>query len=180
MKSCGIVLSGGRGQRVGGADKGRLPWESSTRVESVIARLAPQVDSIIISANRNLDWYQSLGHKVVSDKLPDFAGPLAGLSACLPYCEADICVTAPCDSPQLPENLFSRMSAALEPGLDACCAHDGERAQYLFLAVRPAVNESLVDYLSTDGRSVKGWLKRIRVRNVDFSDQRDAFLNLNE
>ncbi len=165
---------------MGGADKGRLLWENSSRVEAVIERLTPQVDSLVISANRNLEWYESLGYPVYRDELTDFAGPLAGIAACLSQASADLFITAPCDSPLLPIDLVDRMQAALTPESDACCVHDGERFQYLFLGLRPRCISGLSAYLDAGERSVKGWLQQLAVETIDYSDQPEAFLNLNE
>ena len=46
-------------------------------VSHVAQRLSPQVDAIIISANRNIDIYGTLGHRVLTDAIDGFAGPLA-------------------------------------------------------------------------------------------------------
>ena len=57
----GLVLAGGRGLRMGGADKGLLPWAGTTLAGQAVARLAPQVAHLAISANRHLEDYQALG-----------------------------------------------------------------------------------------------------------------------
>ena len=77
----GIVLAGGRGSRMGGVDKGLQPLRGKPMVAWVLERLAPQVDEIVLNANQNLDAYAGFGHRVVSDSLGGFAGPLAGLHA---------------------------------------------------------------------------------------------------
>ena len=77
----GVVLAGGRGQRMGGVDKGWIELGGRPLIDHVLARFAPQVSEVIISANRNLDRYAGFGHAVVTDEVPEFAGP-AGGSAC--------------------------------------------------------------------------------------------------
>ncbi|NCA24981.1 MAG: molybdenum cofactor guanylyltransferase MobA, partial [Betaproteobacteria bacterium] len=64
---------------MGGADKGLLVHHGQPLVNHAIARLKPQVETIIVSANRNLDVYAALGHRVVRDTVADVtrsAGPL--------------------------------------------------------------------------------------------------------
>jgi molybdenum cofactor guanylyltransferase len=181
MKASGIILSGGLGRRVNGADKGLLTWRDRTLVEAVIGCLQSQVMDIVISANRNLDHYQSLGHVVVSDTLDDFQGPLAGVLAALPVCELDTAIVVPCDSPQLPRQLAQRLLQPLhDDTVDLSYAHDGERAQYLLTAVRVRCLSSLRDYLAEGGRSVRGWHRQLNCAVVDFSDCRAQLLNLNE
>jgi molybdopterin-guanine dinucleotide biosynthesis protein A len=75
----GIVLAGGKGSRMGGVDKGLQPLRGKPMVEWVLARLTPQVSEIIINANQNVPVYARYEHRVVSDQIGGFAGPLAGL-----------------------------------------------------------------------------------------------------
>ena len=82
----GIVLAGGLGRRMGGVDKGLQPLHGKAMVEHVLARLAPQVDEIVINANQNLEIYRAFGYRVVSDEIGGFAGPLAPApSRCLQW-----------------------------------------------------------------------------------------------
>lgn len=49
----GLILAGGRAQRMGGIDKGLIPFHGKPLIESAITRLKPQVKTILINANRN-------------------------------------------------------------------------------------------------------------------------------
>jgi molybdenum cofactor guanylyltransferase len=181
MNVSGIVLSGGRGNRAGGADKGLLPWQHSTRIESILQDLQTQVDDIVISANRNLGRYQALGFQVTEDTLPGFQGPLAGIAATLPLCRHPIAIIVPCDSPQLPPDLATRLLAALEDEeIDLSYANDGSRDQYLFMAVRKRCLPGLLECLQDEERAVRGWHRRLHTQCVDFSDQPERFKNLND
>jgi molybdopterin-guanine dinucleotide biosynthesis protein A len=51
-KITGVVLAGGMGRRMGGADKGLQDLRGQPLVACAIDRLAPQVDHLLISANR--------------------------------------------------------------------------------------------------------------------------------
>jgi molybdenum cofactor guanylyltransferase len=176
----GIVLSGGQGRRAGGADKGLLPWKDSTQIETLLKVLRPQVDRLIISANRNLERYRELADIVVSDDLADYQGPLAGVAAALALVETNIALVVPCDCPNPPADLASRLLRALEDGQHQLVyAHDGTRAQYLFCALRKNSLESLRHYLAEGGRSVKGWHLGISYGVVDFSDCPESFANHN-
>lgn len=181
MKTVGIILSGGQGARVGGADKGLLPWGESTRVESVIALLRPQVDSLLISCNRNLDRYSTFAYPLVQDQLSGFQGPLAGIAAALDRIGDEIAVVVPCDSPQPANDLVSRLvTALLSEGAQLSFAHDGNRPQYLFTAIRPGCRESLLAYLASGQRSVRGWHDTLDCVEVDFSDRAANFANIND
>ncbi len=74
----GLVLAGGRGTRMGGVDKGLQPFQGRPMVAHVIERLAPQVNELLVNANRNAEAYAGFGHRVIADEIAGFAGPLAG------------------------------------------------------------------------------------------------------
>ncbi len=109
----GVILAGGTGRRMGGVDKGLVALDGKPMVEHVLARLAPQVDAVLINANQNLDRYARLGVPVVPDAIPGFAGPLAGFSAGLAAAMTEFVVTVPCDSPFLPHDLVARLMTDL-------------------------------------------------------------------
>ena len=49
----GVILAGGLGRRMGGVDKGLQAFDGKPLVQWVIERFAPQVDELLINANRN-------------------------------------------------------------------------------------------------------------------------------
>lgn len=105
----GLILAGGRAQRMGGIDKGLVPFMGKPLIEHAIARLAPQVGPVFINANRNLHEYAQYGYPVIADTRPDFAGPLAGFAAGLEQCKTEYLLSVPCDSPLYPLDLAARM-----------------------------------------------------------------------
>src|SRR2546430_5160726 len=109
----GIVLAGGQGRRMGSVDKGLQLLHGKPMVQWVLERFAPQVDEIIVNANQNVQRYAAFGHRVVSDEVSGFAGPLAGLHAGLKAAMHPLVATVPCDSPFLPDDLVKRLKAAL-------------------------------------------------------------------
>src|SRR5262245_3761105 len=134
----GIVLAGGQGRRMGGVDKGLVPLRGRPMVAEVLARLAPQVDEIVINANQNLEAYAAFGHRVVPDAIGGFAGPLAGLHAGLGAATHPLAVTVPCDSPFLPSSLVLKLKTALEEN-DLAVAKTGAQAHPVFALVRVSV-----------------------------------------
>ena len=109
----GLVLAGGRGQRLGGVDKGLQPWHGRALVDHAIERLAPQVAEVMISANRNAADYASRGARVLADAHGDFRGPLAGMLAGLRAAATPWLAVVPCDSPRLPIDLVERLARGL-------------------------------------------------------------------
>src|SRR6478672_11042374 len=110
----GVVLAGGQGSRMGGVDKGLQEFRGKPMAAHAIERLAPQVDELLINANRNPDDYARFGHRVIADEIPGFAGPLAGFERGLAHAAGDLVVTVPCDSPFLPADLVWRLRGRLE------------------------------------------------------------------
>lgn len=184
----GLILAGGRGSRMGHVDKGLQSFRGKSMAAHVIERLAPQVNSIAINANQNLDQYEAFGVPVWPDDLQGFEGPMAGLETGLRRCTTDYLITAPCDSPFLPADLVARLSAALEAnGADLALAeteepdHSGEmRAQPhpVFALVKRSALSHLANFLATGGRRMDGWYGAIKVVRVRFDDA-SAFRNIN-
>lgn len=178
-KLTGLILAGGAGRRMGGADKGLLDFQGRPLVAHVIERLAPQVANLLISANRNLDIYVRLGYPLVSDIQPDYPGPLAGLAAGLAACQTDWLVCVPCDCPALPLDLVSRLFAAVtkESALMAVPVTEGQ-LQPTFQLCHRSLLPALSAYLASGERRVSGWCRQQGAVEVAFVDIR-AFRNLN-
>lgn len=173
-----IVLAGGQGRRMGGVDKGLELLRGKPMVAWVLERLAPQVAEIVINANQNLDAYAAFGHRVVPDAIGGFAGPLAGLHAGLAAASHALIVTAPCDSPFLPADLVARLRAALGAN-DLAVAKTGAQPHPVFSLVRRSVHEHLTAFLSGGGRKIDAWYASLKVVEVPFDDEADAFRNIN-
>ena len=174
----GIVLAGGRGRRMGGVDKGLQLLRGRPMVAWALERLAPQVDEVIVNANQNLEAYARLGHRVVPDAIGGFAGPLAGLHAGLCVVSQPLAVTVPCDSPFLPLDLVARLRAALQAH-DLAVAKTGAQPHPVFSLVRRAVRGHLEKFLSGGGRKIDAWYATLKVVEVPFDDEAEAFRNIN-
>jgi molybdopterin-guanine dinucleotide biosynthesis protein A len=176
----GLVLAGGQGRRMGGVDKGLAPLRGRPMVAWVIDRLAPQVHEVIINANLNQDEYGAFGHRVVGDEIGGFAGPLAGLHAGLKVASHPFVVTVPCDSPFLPQDLVQRLLAASLAGhADVAVAKTGDQPHPVFALVRGSVLGHLTAFLAGGGRKIDAWYASLKVVEVPFDDQPEAFSNIN-
>ena len=176
----GLVLAGGQGRRMGGVDKGLELLEDRPMVAWVLERLAPQVDEILVSANQNLERYRSFGYPVLPDEVGGFAGPLAGLERGLAAARHELLVTAPCDSPFLPAALVARLHARLvRDAADLAVARTGEQAHPVFCLCRRSLHANLRGYLADGGRKIDAWYAALKVVEVPFDDEADAFRNIN-
>lgn len=181
----GLVLAGGRGQRMGGLDKGLQRFAGRTLAEHVIGRMQPQVETLLISANRNHDAYAAFGAQVVCDETADFAGPLAGMLAGLRATRTDYLLTAPCDSPYVPEDLGERLAAALSAsGADAdalplaAYAVTAQGPHPVFALLHRSLADDLAATLAAGEHRVRAWLARHKALQVHFGDER-PFYNVN-
>jgi len=176
----GLVLAGGLGRRMGGVDKGLVELDGKPMVTHVLARLAPQVDCVLINANQNIDRYASFGPPVVPDRIGGFAGPLAGLHAGLSAASTPLLVTVPCDSPFLPLDLVARLRTALKAEqAQLAVARTGDQAQPVFSLVRRDVLDDLAQFLGGGGRKIDAWYARLKVVEVAFDDEAESFANIN-
>ncbi len=190
----GLILAGGRGSRMGGADKGLQTFNGMPLALHTLTRLqmGGGVGQILINANRNLAAYESFGAAVWPDGLADYAGPLAGFLTGLERCETPFLVTVPCDTPLLPLDLVPRLAAALE-AQDADIAmaaapeidKDGQvqvRTQPVFCLLRVTLLESLVQFTQGGGRKIDAWTALHNTVLVAFdtpTDDAQAFCNAN-
>jgi len=175
-----IILAGGRSRRMGGVNKSFVQLDGHPLIQHVIDRITAQCGQIVISANHDLQQYAQFGLPVISDLDQQMNGPLAGLLSCASEIQSEeiICVT--CDSPNIPIDLYSRLHQALEQSdKHWACVHDGQRIQPLFSLFHRACVPELTAYLASGQRRAIEWVLSQAAIQVDFSDQAEAFYNIN-
>jgi molybdenum cofactor guanylyltransferase len=176
----GVVLAGGQGRRMGNVDKGFVELAGRPLVAHVVDRLAPQVATLVINANRNAERYAALGYPVVGDAIGGYAGPLAGLHAGLSATQTPFVVTSPCDSPYLPADLVARLAAAFAaPAIDIAVARTFDQPHPVFALARRSLLPHLAQFLESGGRKIDAWYATLPVAEVRFDDEADAFRNIN-
>ena len=165
---------------MGGIDKGLAPFRGREMVAHVIERFAPQVDELLVNANRNPLGYERFGHPVIADGIPGFAGPLAGFERGLAHARGRLVATVPCDSPFLPLDLVARLREALErENAQVAFARTGGQSHPVFCLMRRDVHPSLRDFLASGQRKIDKWTAGLRLVEVAFDDEADAFANIN-
>jgi len=174
-----VILAGGQGRRMGGADKGLIDYQGRPLIEWVLGALAPQVGEIVISANRNLERYAAYGRRVLPDTLPDYPGPLAGVLAALQAVTADWLLVVPCDTPHLPADLaFRLLGAAQLEGVPLAVAGDAERVHHSCFLVHADQRDHLAGFLARGERAVRRWHAELSSTTVRFDAA--AFANINQ
>ena len=179
MSISAIILAGGRGARLGYQDKGLLHLGDRKLVEWVIEKIQPQVNEVVISANRNKDLYQTLGLPVISDILYPNFGPLAGILNALPAVQGPWVLTAPCDSPFLPLDLVARLKQALNNNNDIAVPLVGDRAQSAICLFNTSLHQNLKEFLASGHKKMEDWHSGLNRVLVPFENS-EAFLNINE
>ena len=180
MSVTGVVLAGGLGRRMGGVDKGLVDFLGKPLITHVIERLSPQVDEILINANRELDRYAALGYPVIKDDIAGFAGPLAGLHKSMSVAKHAFVLTVPCDSPLLPLNLVERlMQGLIKNNADLAVAKTGTQAHPVFCLCRKTLLKNLEAYLQGGGRKIDTWYSALKVVEIPFDEDPQAFANVN-
>jgi molybdopterin-guanine dinucleotide biosynthesis protein A len=87
-------------------------------------------------------------------------------------------VTVPCDSPFLPDDLVKRLTAEMTLH-DLAVAKTGNQAHPVFALMKRQVRESLEAFLAAGGRKIDAWYAALKVVEVRFDDEADAFRNIN-
>lgn len=175
-----VILAGGQGRRMGGQDKGLLEHEGRPLVEHLIEQLSRQGVDIAINANRNHDRYRQLGYPVIRDQLEDYQGPLAGFASAMDAVGNRFILTLPCDGPLIAEDYVSRfINAQSDSGSPLAVAFDGERLQPVHALMATNLLPDLLAFLESGDRKIDRWYAQYDYPQVDFSDCRDMFRNIN-
>lgn len=174
----GVVLAGGKARRMGGADKGLLDLDGKPLWKHVADNLLSQLETVVVNANRHRNIYQKSGLRVIPDSLADFPGPLAGMLSVFLQEKGDWFLFCPCDTPYIPRDLVARLKAQRNDSA-VVWVHDGERDHPTIALVNRSVQPLLQDYLQSGERRVMVFMRLAGGHAVDFSDQKDAFVNVN-
>ncbi len=186
-KTLGLVLAGGLARRMGGGDKALIEIGGRTILERVLETIAPQCDGIILNANGDPSRFARFGMPVVSDDIPDFAGPLAGVLAGLDWAaihrpEIAWMVSVPGDCPFLPADLVERLHAARDAaGTPLACAKSGDWRHPVAglwpVALRADLRRALID---EDLHKIEVWTARHGIALAEWPDRPvDPFFNVN-
>jgi molybdenum cofactor guanylyltransferase len=164
-----------------GADKGLIALNGKPMVEHILHGLRPQVTTLMINANRNLEAYRDLGQcPVIADVVGDFAGPLAGMATGMQAAQTEFILTVPCDSPFVTPHLAYCLFSTLESqGARLSVATDGHRIQPVFALLSCDLVTDLMTFLNAGERKIDRWYKRHPTALANLSDYPDTFLNIN-
>lgn len=177
-----MVLAGGRGQRMGAAEKGLLLFQGKPLFMHAAERLLPQVGTLFVNANRQVAQYAKGGFPVFSDDPVRFSGPLDGFRTGLRHCATPWLMVVPCDSPFLPDDMVSGMLAALftekaDVAVAATIRDNQSFPHPVFCLMPLSLLPHLDGFLQTGQRKVATWLLSLKVAYARFAEQ--ALVNIN-
>lgn len=172
-----LLLAGGRGQRMGGRDKGLVDWHGRPLIAHLHDLVRPLSDDLIISCNRNAERYAPFADRLVQDDDTDFQGPLAGIRAGLHAARHDYLLVLPCDAPLLDKSLLANLLA--KAGAQPVVVRQGEFWEPLFCVLPKSLGASLENAWQAGERSPQRWLRSLDPRTVDCPANDPRLANLN-
>jgi molybdopterin-guanine dinucleotide biosynthesis protein A len=171
----GVLLAGGRSERMGGGDKTLRPLGGRPMLAHIVERARPQVGELIVNANGDPARFAAFGLPVVADVIEGFAGPLAGILTALEWTArnrpgAEWIASFACDAPFFPEDLVARLRAAVaREGADLAYARTPDGAHPVFGLWRIDLRHSLHRALAEENfRKVDAWTARHKRAYVDY------------
>lgn len=172
---------------MGGGDKSLRMLGGETLLARVVARVKPQVRTLVLNANGDPARFAGFDIPVVADAVPGFAGPLAGVLTGLEWVLANApalewVASFPTDAPFLPRDLVRRfLQSTRSEKADMACAASGGRRHPVFGLWPVALAANLRRAVVDEGvRKVEDWTGRFHVAVVDYpAVPVDPFFNAN-
>ena len=181
LQPAGVVLAGGLGRRMGGADKAMLPLLGRSLLAHAVARIGPQVAALAVNANGD-PARPVPGLPVIGDTLPGRVGPLAGVLAAMRWAatqDAHSVFVSPVDTPMLPDDVVKRLQRGLaRSGASIAFARQGSQPHPAVGLWPVGMADSLEAAVVAGARRLRDVLASNGAVPVDFDDA-DAFCNVN-
>jgi len=155
------ILAGGRGARLGGADKALLQYQGMTLLERALRTLPEPFADRLLSYNREPGALViAAGLRLVPDLRAEQTGPLAALEALFHACRSPWLLTVPVDIRDWPEDLAADLLRATLGDADGCVVRDVDGLQPLVgLWNIAALRTDLGQALDNSERAVHRWLE---------------------
>ncbi|AKC31884.1 molybdenum cofactor guanylyltransferase MobA [Candidatus Pantoea carbekii] len=174
----GVILAGGKSNRMQEKDKGLLIFQHKLLYQHVLQRFYPQVNYLFISANRNINHYESSGFPVITDSIPYYPGPLAGMLSGLYHSQTEWVAFCACDMPFIPINYVKRLweQRGTAP---AVWVKSFIKDHPTLSLVHNSLRNALQIFLLCGERRLKKFLYQQGGHAVIFSDIESVFKNIN-
>lgn len=180
LPDCSILLlAGGRGQRMGGLDKGLVRWRGEALIAHLHALTRPLTDDLIISCNRNHASYAPFADQLVSDENLDFSGPLAGIRAGLAVAKHPWLLVLPCDAPLVDVPLLLAMWLLAEAEKKPLMLRRGAQWEPLFSLLPTGIAEGVEQAWQAGKRSPRQVFEMQGAIYLDLAEDDARLANLN-
>lgn len=182
----GLILAGGRSERMGGVDKTLLQLQGRTLLDHVIQRLSRQVGALALSANGEAERFAAYELPVLPDEKP--LGPLAGILAGMDWAasrpdQPSHVVSVAGDTPFFPHDFVLRLQIAAEGDLSRIVVASSAGRRHPTCSLWPlALREPLRQWLhKTESYKVLGFIHRHDFSLAEFEGEglEDPFFNVN-
>ncbi|MFJ4351291.1 molybdenum cofactor guanylyltransferase MobA [Pseudomonas sp. NPDC089428] len=174
-----LILAGGRGQRMGGRDKGLLEWRGEPLVAHIQRTVRPLSDDLVISCNRNQQTYKAYADQLVGDAEADFPGPLAGVIAGLQVARHEWVVLLACDAPLVDKVLIDSLRQLAVTGDSVAMVRQGGFWQPMFSVLPRRVLPVLEQAWLAGERSLQKALLREAVQGLECAEDDPRLSNFN-
>ncbi|WP_085679729.1 MULTISPECIES: molybdenum cofactor guanylyltransferase MobA [unclassified Pseudomonas] len=174
-----LILAGGRGQRMGGRDKGLLEWRGEPLVAHIHRTVRPLSDDLVISCNRNQQAYAAYADQQVGDAEADFPGPLAGVMAGLQVARHEWVVLLACDAPLVDKALIDSLRQLAVTGDSVAMVRQGGFWQPMFSVLPRRVLPVLEQAWLAGERSLQKALLREAVQGFECTEDDPRLSNFN-
>ena len=174
-------FGGGARKTNGREEQGTNPFQQQHFIENAVQALQPQVDEIIISANRDLSYLKALDFTVIEDQTKN-QGPLIGIVSAAEHINTKTVVVTPCDVINIPDTYVKELIFTLElTKSDVVVAKTKQRTQHLNCAFKLEAIENLKKIISEGSLRVSDWQAQMKTSYVEFDRKGEQyFKNLNE
>lgn len=175
-----LLLAGGRGQRMGGQDKGLVEWLGEPMIAHLQRKVRALTDDLIISCNRNRERYAAFADQLVADDEGDFPGPLAGIRAGLKAARHTHLLVLPCDVPRIDAALLQSMreTAQLNSEKPLMLRH-GEHWEPLLCVIPLSLSAAFEDAWNAGERSPGRVMRSLGATALQCPDNDPRLANLN-
>lgn len=175
----GVILAGGQSRRMGSYDKFLMTLGKRRIIDHIVDRLGPQVDRIILNADR-LDLDITL--EVVPD-IPDFgchAGPMSGLITALKYAKKHSykkIITVSADAPFIPDNFVEMLTHHSSSPIVVAKSNGHLHPTHALWDI--SIIDDLEIAMKNDERKMMSWLKTQKTVEIEWRNNPDPFFNIN-
>lgn len=181
LDNCSILLlAGGKGQRMGGQDKGLVEWHGKPLIAWLYKIVRPLTDDLLISCNRNQERYAEFADALVADAEADFLGPLAGVRAGFAAARHPFLLVLPCDAPLITESLLTQLHSTVKEAPNApVMARRGTQWEPLFCVIPTVLAPAIQAAWNRGERSNWKALSALHARALDLDIEDPRLANLN-